>query len=150
MKKVKNIVFTLIFLILNINIAYADVEFKTKRIKKEYSQLFKKNLELYQLVKRLDYVAFTMFNKNVVITEVYRTQKEQDRYYKGKPKFISPHQKWLAVDIRSRNFTEEEIDILVNAINKTTNYYNTYIPTAFYHDMGLGPHIHIQFKRRKK
>lgn len=138
-----------IILILNMQFANAEIKYKTDRIKGEYEQLFEKNLELYQIVKNLEFTAKVWFQKDIIITEVYRTQKEQNKYYRGKKQFISPHQRWLAIDIRSRNFTKTEVRALVDIINKNSDYRNTYIPTAFYHDVGLGPHIHIQFKRRQ-
>lgn len=131
------------------DIGRAELKYKTPRIEKEFSQLFEKNPELYQIVKEIEFVGKLWFRKTIVITEVYRTQKEQDRYYRNKKKFISPHQRWLAVDLRTRNLESEQITSLVNHINKNVNYKNTYIPTAFYHDIGLGKHIHIQFKKRK-
>ena len=107
------------------------------------------NIELYQIVIFVKFETERLFKKDTVITEIYRTQEEQDKYYRNKKKFISPHQRWLATDLRTFHLTKKEIKTLVNSINKRYNPINTYIPTAFYHDMGLGPHIHIQFKERK-
>lgn len=132
-----------------ISSANARLLFKTRRIQDEYSELYEKNNELFKIVEKVNFITEALMGKSIVITEVYRTQEEQDRYYKGKNKFISPHQRWLAVDIRSRNFTEKEVLAIVHAINKNVNSKNTYIPTAFYHDIGLGKHIHMQFKKRK-
>lgn len=129
--------------------AEAKIKFKTTRIENEFKVLKDKNNELYQLVTTANNISENIFNKSLVITEIYRTQKEQDRYYKGKPKFTSPHQRWLAVDIRSKNLTKQEIKALTTIIKHKYNPINTYIPTAFYHDVGLGPHIHIQFKARQ-
>lgn len=136
-----------ILIFCSLQIANAKVDFKTNRIKKEYKTLKKKNPELYQIVKYVEFQALHRFKKNIVITEIYRTEKEQRRYYKKY--FISPHQRWLAVDIRTRNFTKEQIKTLVSKVNEMFEKSSRYIPTAFYHNIGLGHHIHIQFKERK-
>ena len=138
-------ILSILLIIFSLQSVNAELKYKTPRVKKEFEQLFEKNLELYQIVEYAD----SLVKKDVVITEIYRTQAEQDRYYKGKPKFTSPHQKWLAVDLRTRNLTKKQITKIVKEINDRYNQKNTYIPTAFYHTIGKGYHIHMQFKRRK-
>lgn len=128
--------------------AGAEMKYKTNRTKSEYKTIFEKNLELHQIVSKMAFIAEYRYGKNLVITEVFRTQSEQDRYYRGKRQFTSPHQRWLAIDIRSKNFTKQQVKELVAFVNKDVKH-NTYIPTAFFHDVGLGPHIHVQFKERQ-
>lgn len=138
-----------LLLIFSLQSANADMKFKTTRIEKEFSQLYNKNIDLYQIVIFAMYASQSRYKKDLIITEVYRTQKEQDRYYKNKKKFRSPHQDWKAVDIRTFHLETSEIKDLVKTINKRYNSTSRYIPTSFYHGIGLGKHIHIQFKRRK-
>lgn len=138
-----------ILLFFNLSTASADIKFKTDRIEKEFDQLYSKNMDLYQIVVFAMYASQTKYKKDLIITEVYRTQEEQDKYYKGKNKFRSPHQDWKAVDIRTFHLETKEIKDLVKIINSRYNSTSKYIPVAFYHDIGLGKHIHIQYKRRK-
>lgn len=133
---------------MSFQIAQAGVDFKTNRIEQEYEQLKSKNKELFRIVEFADRQLEFVSSKNVVITEIYRTQAEQDRYYRGKKKFRSRHQDWLAVDIRSRHLNLFQISTIIDTINNVYGDGNFYTTTAFYHDMGLGKHIHIQFKEK--
>jgi DNA polymerase II small subunit/DNA polymerase delta subunit B len=126
-----------------------NIGFKTPRIEAEFNELEIKNKRLYYIIKDTNNYTVKKYKKNITLTEVYRTQEEQNRYYKGKPKFKSPHQRWLAVDIRTHNFTKQQVQNIVKYINNKYNKHSRYIPTAFYHDIGLGPHIHVQFKERQ-
>lgn len=104
----------------------------------------------------IDVSKYTMdnFGKGIVITMIYRTKEEQDDIYAGterrgrkydeKP-WKSPHQFYHAVDLRSRSFTPQEINQLVDYINAKYNQDNYYKFTAKCHNVGRGDHFHIQF-----
>lgn len=148
MRNLKMLIMLVLITLMWADIGRSEVQFKTDRIEQEFEQLYSKNLELYQIVIFANYKLAEISKKNLVITEIYRTQAEQDKYYKGKKKFKSPHQRWLAVDIRTRHLSKKEVKLLVEAINKRYNSINRYNPSAFYHSIGRGHHIHIQFKDR--
>lgn len=125
----------------------------SERLKSEYDQLKTKNNHLYNLLHDICIFCSTNFNKTVVITMIYRTEAEQDSIYKDDPKykvrkFKSPHQFWQAIDLRSRTFTPDEINKLVNYINTIYNKTNHYAWTAKNHNVGLGDHFHIQYNKK--
>ena len=129
----------------------------SKRLQDEFVALVDKNKDLHELIVDTCAYCKAEFNKDIVITMLYRTQDEQDNLYKDstkykEKKFSSPHQYHHAVDLRSSTFTREEIDKLVDYLNKVYNSKNYYKWTAKCHDIdGSGPqaeHFHIQFVKR--
>jgi len=59
----------------------------------------------------------------------------------------SPHQLWDAVDIRTKNLTKKQIKELIVWFD-LFNKLNVYKKTVIYHDVGLGKHLHIQFRNK--
>lgn len=126
------------------------MRFKTERLEKEWSILKTKNPKLADLVSSLDRTCIEFFNKDVCITSILRTQKEQDDLYKNVPidkrPASSPHLYWNACDLRSSDFTHEEIESMLKFLNNC-GHDNKYSKTAIYHSIeGNVPHFHIQFK----
>ena len=123
------------------------------RLERELADLPKKykNEGLYNLIVELNEYTNRTFKKPVLITMVGRTQAEQDHLYRNsaryqKKKFLSPHQLWHAVDIRSHHFTLSEIKQIEERVNKKYNGSNYYKWTAKYHKVGSGGlHFHIQW-----
>lgn len=128
-----------------------EIKFKTDRVCNEFEELQDKNYYLEDLINDVAQYCKKEFDKNITITMIYRTDEEQDNIYKDNEryqfkKFKSPHQFWQAVDLRSRDFTEEEITQLVDYINKKYNVQNYYKWTAKNHEVnGHGEHFHIQY-----
>lgn len=79
-----------------------------------------------------------------VITEIYRTRKEQEQIY-GKNTPDSPHQKYMAIDII---FTDKTVDgyEIEKEINELWEYNpKTEHKVALYHKIiGKRKHLHIQ------
>jgi hypothetical protein len=124
---------------------------KYPRIIGEWSTLTKKNAALAQLIWDLQVFVEEFFNKDVVITHLYRTQEQQERFYGKGTKRKSPHQFWGAVDIRDSIYTKAEIGKMVDFLKFYDNY-NKYrvikasmSSTYLRHNIGLGMHFHIQF-----
>jgi hypothetical protein len=129
------------------------------RLKNEFDQLRTENNELWEMVlNNIVPYCKTHFNKDVTVTMILRTQAEQDSIYKGsvnskgrkydeKP-WKSPHQFWHAVDLRSRDFSKDQITQLNDYINGLYNPINYYSFTIFDHNVGLGEHWHLQFVRK--
>lgn len=137
-------------LLLNDPIKYKE---QSERLKREHLELASKNPALYNLLGDLDTYVFDNFKKNVVITMIYRTQAEQDYLYRNsdqykKRKFKSPHQFHHAIDIRSRTFSNEEINQIVAWLNAKYDSDNYYSWTSKCHDVGSGAHFHLQFVRK--
>lgn len=123
----------------------------SERIKKELKDLKTVNEPLLMLLIDLYIWVFKKFNKDVVITMIYRTQEEQDSIYgnnikyKQKP-WRSPHQFHHACDIRSIIFTDKEIAEIEDYLNNKYNKSNYYKWTAKNHKVGKGAyHFHIQY-----
>jgi hypothetical protein len=81
---------------------------------------------------------------SVTITEIFRTDEMQVKYYPKKPGKISVHQLWRGVDISVKGLEMSVIKQLEKAVNILFPYGKHPYNTAFYHDIGLGAHIHLQ------
>lgn len=121
------------------------------RLFKEIKELRHRNHGLMMLLLDIrDYVSIK-YNKDIIVSHIYREQSEQDFYYKDnerykKKKFKSPHQYFHGVDIRSSIFTQEEIDDIVIYINQRWDNSNYYKWTSKCHKVGNnGKHFHIQY-----
>ena len=133
------------------------------RIKGELFALQSNNKALYDLVTDLADWINKEFNKDTVITMVFRTQEEQDAIYKNMIRgsrsynerpWKSPHQTWTAIDIRTYIYTKEEIKKITEYLNNKYNHTNYYNITATYHEVlnskkqSLGKHFHIQYAKK--
>lgn len=121
------------------------VKFKTKELQNQFNELEKKNKPLHMIISAIDKTRKEHFNKEITLTEIYRTQEEQEKIY-GKSASISPHQLWDAVDIRTRDMSDDEIRNIMKSVKLVFNGMNVYHTTVIFHDIGLGPHLHIQFR----
>ncbi len=125
------------------------IEFKTLKQRNEWLDR-RLSIKLQGIVFAMANISYYIFDKPLVITEIYRTQKQQDKYYKNNPVYRekpwpSVHQHWRGIDIRTSNYTQAQIDILLNIANCIQ-----YDPqreerkTAIYHDVNHGLHLHVQ------
>jgi len=127
------------------------MNFKTDKLKKDYySGLYENNPRLVILLDGLNNFVFLEMGKRITITSIYRTQEEQDELYKEVPidkrPARSPHQDWKAVDLRSSDFTNNEIKRIVAFCNQF-KYQNGTRVTALYHTIaGNVNHLHIQYE----
>lgn len=123
------------------------IKFKTKRIAKEFNDP-KMSSDLLSLVYILNEFCQLELKKDITLTDLYRTQEEQDAIYKDIPNYNkkSVHQYWRGVDIRSRDFTIEEIEKIAQFMNLIT--YDVKHKTCIYHKVkGNVYHLHIQSKK---
>lgn len=125
----------------------------SERIKKEIGDLRSKNKPLLKLILDLYHYIEDTFDKDTIITMIYRTQEEQDNIYKDNEKykqrkFKSPHQFYHGIDLRSRIYTQDEIDHIVDYLNDKYNDSNYYKFTAMCHNVGHGDHFHIQYYKK--
>lgn len=123
------------------------------RLRKELKDLKKENKPLYDLLEDVAGFVKREFDKGLVVTMIYRTEEEQFNIYAGTKRngvlfeddpWVSPHQFYHAVDLRSSVFTKEEIIKIEDYINFNYNIDNYYKWTAKDHNVGLGNHFHIQ------
>lgn len=92
------------------------------------------------------------FNKDLTITELYRTPEETQALYAATPPELrpswKPHENWLAADLRSSVFTQPEIEKLLHVANMVTAFKGQR-KTAIYHTIrGNTSHFHVQIEDR--
>ena len=116
------------------------------------------------IIDYADFYSLHNFNKEIVLTHIFRTQKEQDRIYKGKSRnlwidakrttrfydinpWLSDHQFYQAADIRTKFYTIDQVKEMARFLrsnfcyNKLDNK-----PVVLYHQVGnLGYHFHIRW-----
>lgn len=124
------------------------IEFKTQNEKDEWHS-GNVNPKLISIINILSMICFSLFNKIITITEVFRTQEENDKIYgwtesNNSTRPISVHTYWRGVDIRTFNFKKSEIEIIVNILNSIPYKKIGNIKTAVYGDKRHLDHIHIQ------
>ena len=132
------------------------IRFKTDKLFAQfYSEKLDKRLRtiLYSVLGELN-ESSVLFYCN--ITDVFRTQEEQDRIYKDDPeyqkqKWESVHQYWRGIDFiiedsEGINYDKNFHENLVNKINNSIQYNDKQNHnTALYHEVGFnGVHIHLQ------
>lgn len=130
-----------------------SLKFKTNRIIHEYAALANENRPLLELIIDLSFHVEEEYKKNLTITHLYRTEEEQDYFYRSNSKYQkkpwkSPHQVYAALDLRSRTFTKEEREHITEYLNKKYNPTNYFRFTAKVHDIGHGEHWHVQYKKK--
>jgi len=126
----------------------------SKRLKDELRELRHHNKPLLKLVLDLYKWVDKELSKDVILTMIFRTPKEQDYLYrnsgryKNKP-FKSPHQFWHGLDIRSRVYTDDERSRITTYLNNKYDSSNYYKWTAKVHKVGNGAfHFHIQYYKK--
>src|SRR5687767_3334106 len=130
---------------------------KTQRIAKEFQELKTKNAPLAQLILDLTDFVHVEFNKDVMMTMIFRTQQEQyDLYAKTdgpKTKRKSPHMFWNAVDIRDWIYNSAEKTAIGKFLKSNYDATNQMAAmpsgskTYWLHQIkGQAMHFHIQYK----
>jgi len=127
--------------------------FKTERQEAEWPDIAGK---LKQLVELLNIYMHLKYNIDPMVTELMRTQEEQDDIYgkkadkatrdkyKKKP-WQSVHQYGRGADIRTHDWERNQVKDALFILN--TIVYDPKRPrkkTAIHHNIGTGEHIHIQ------
>lgn len=123
------------------------MKFKTPRQAKEFPEITDRLKSLVYLAK---HYMLSKYNYEITITDVLRTQEEQDSIYGDNTNYIekpwkSVHQYFRGVDIRSKDMTGPMINDLRDLLN--TIPYDENRPnkkTCIVKDVGRGLHFHIQ------
>lgn len=125
------------------------IGWKTDRIRDEWksdkiSSKLKKIIEAGSIFSEIE------FKKDLVITDLLRTQEEQDFIYRNNEQYQnkawqSVHQFGRGCDLRVTTFTENEIKRLTDFFNQFIYDPNRLMKyTCLVHDVGSGIHCHIQ------
>jgi hypothetical protein len=125
------------------------LKFKTTRIEKEYNELPVHNGKLKRLLDMAATFVELEFAKDVVVTEIYRSEDEYKALYAKIPKEnwpkSFPHAKWQSIDLRAFIYTPKELERLVNFLNQF-KFRGGASKTAFVHAIpGGAAHFHIQY-----
>ncbi len=128
------------------------MKFKTIKEELEYVQLWEENERLAYVGQMLDTFARLEFKKEITVTHIFRTPEEHAALYSATPAeerpATSPHLTWEALDIRSSDFTADQIPRLTRFLNCLT--YRGGKPTALYHHIaGNAFHFHIAATKGK-
>jgi len=125
------------------------MKFKTDRIQKEFesNQLPWKLVRIIQMIENF---CLAKYNYEITITDILRTQEEQDAIYEYSDKYRekpwkSVHQVWRGVDLRTRDMPSEAINEISDMVNKIQ--YDPNRPekkSCIYHNVGAGIHLHLQ------
>ena len=123
------------------------VLFKTNAEKKEWKLLEKKHPKLLNLIIKTAQFTKKNFDKPLVLTELHRTQAEQDKLYGGKATKKSWHQFWSAVDFRSRIFTNAEIVQIIDFIKTEFKGEGKKLRVLYHRISGSVYHFHVTLKK---
>lgn len=123
--------------------------YKITRIAEEYDKLLTVNPKLHKLIDILDCFAQMELGKELTVTCIFRTKEENDALYAATPPSqrppTSPHCFFHAVDLRSSDFTDLQINRIVAFANQFT-YEGGARKVALYHEIsGNVKHLHIQY-----
>jgi len=88
------------------------------------------------------------FNKNLVITCLYRSPEENAALYKGaiEPKW-RPHTLWCGADLRSSIYTQDEIQKLLSFLNHFTVFSGQRKCASYHAIAGNVHHFHVQCEK---
>ena len=123
------------------------IQHKTIRVAQEWNS-GKLDNRVCIIIYALAGFVFNRFEKILTITEIWRSDAEQDAYYANYPAYKqqpwkSTHQDWRAADVRAMVFTADELKAIDEFLNNNF-FYNKEHKVCVVHDVGLGLHIHIQ------
>ena len=119
------------------------IDFKTDKQRTEWSS-GKLSQNIINIVLILAFVSYLIFQKKIMITEIFRTQEENNKIY-GDTKHISTHTYYRAVDLRTSIYTANQASFLSAIAN--CFQYDPKRPaknTALYGDKLHLNHIHLQ------
>lgn len=120
--------------------------FKTERERTEYGDLPKNNSKLFALLIDLVSYVHDMFDKDVVLTAIYRTPEEEAALYQTTVDKIihSPHFDWNAFDLRSSIYTADEIQGIENYVKSKYKNANGSVVVLYHTLPGNAFHFHFQ------
>ena len=123
------------------------VLFKTNAERLEWKKLEKKHPKMLNLIIKTAQFTKKNFNKPLVITELHRTNVEQAALYGANYKKKSWHQFWMAVDFRSRIFTNGEILSIIEFIKKEFKSEGKKLRVLYHKIGGNVYHFHVTLKK---
>lgn len=121
------------------------MKFKNVWLEQQFKQVDRR---IRVLLSFVDLFTVQKYGKEIIVTDLIRTQSQQDTIYKDnhdyqKKPWSSVHQYGRGADIRTSNLEYPQKMELVELLNKLP-YGDGKHKTALFHDIGTGEHIHIQ------
>jgi hypothetical protein len=118
----------------------------SERLKNEY---FSIPMRLRDI---LLYIESIIAPKELIITSIYRTEKEQRDICARLARIYRPsvHMVWRGVDIRTFHLTEQEISKIVCNVNAKFAYNPRIEHNKFFVAIYEGDHIHLQISEEKR
>lgn len=125
-----------------IGVGMITVECKSPHLNAEWHDLLLVNPRLVML----SLLWADVVKRPLVITEIYRTEAMQRRYYPTNPTSKSVHQYWRGIDISLRGVDMAVAKIKAGHFNRLYPYdvNRPSLSTFLIHDIGLGTHLHVQ------
>lgn len=119
--------------------------FKTMREEREWAELVAGGYMIVPVVQYVAEASVRLMGKQPVVTGIVRTHQEQVALCKslGVEYYETVHTPKRGVDLGSAIYTGDEIDILLEMTNKQFEY-GRGKKVAIFHDVGAGPHFHLQ------
>lgn len=119
--------------------------FTSPRQEREWNQMVTGGYMIVPVVQYVAEASIRLMGKQVVVTSILRTKQEQAELCEklGVPYYDTVHTLWRGVDLRSRIYTPDEIEVLRSMTNKAFRY-GRGKDVAVFHDVGAGPHFHLQ------
>lgn len=119
--------------------------FKSVREDREWVELVAGGFMVVPVVQFIAEASIRLMGKQTVVTGIIRTHAEQMALCRslGVDYYDTVHTLHRGVDLRSLIYTGDEIDILKEMTNKQF-VYGRGKQVAVFHDVGAGPHFHIQ------
>lgn len=130
------------------------IQYKHAPLAQEYEQLKNKNMPLAVLLDDLSAYIESAFEKNVIVTMIFRTREQQEAIYGKGTKRKSPHMFWNAIDIRDWIYSQSEKQQIIkwlkdgyDATNQSGFIAQAASKTVWLHQVGAhGMHFHIQYR----
>jgi len=126
------------------------VQFKDRKAWEEWAHLVEGGYMVVPLVLYAEHISMTRFNSGIVITHVFRSDEEQKALCEslGIEYYPTVHSHWRGVDLRSRIYSVARSNELAEAVSQSF-VYGRGKRSAIYHNVGAGPHIHLQAPSKK-
>jgi len=121
------------------------MKFKEERREKEWELLKDKNPFLYNMILDVEKFSQDNFQIEPVITNIWESIEEVKQLHGG---VYTPniHEEYRAVDLRSSTYNPQQIQDIVNYIDKNYTYdpQRPQMKCVLYHTVGAGWHFHFQ------
>ena len=117
---------------MNANEKKIIIRFKEPAMMSQFNEISPK---LRAIICEIAWYSQYKFGKVLIITSLIRQDNKKSVHYYGR-----------GGDLRVWHYTALQIQQIVNYVNRNYPYsrYRPWLKTCVYHDVGKGPHLHVQ------